>query len=212
MERRRFLATVASATGLTLAGCTGSRGGPADGDESPGGSTDTTVPGDTATESPTASPTGSRETDTLSGSPPGNGTESPDEPPMNDTETGTIDGIDYALDVTDASCRGSDDTDSASITFDAGAGKVVVEGAITTSDLGEVATVSDLAYDDGSGHLAVTIGRRTQDDDGVSGQCLAIASYEARFRYPEQLPDRVTVTHEGQAGTTEVVSATSDGD
>lgn len=216
MERRRFLATVASATGLTLAGCTGSPGGPGDDDDSTDSPTDdpsTDTPTNTdppGTDSPTDVHTRSRETDTLSGSPPGEGTESPDEPPMNDTETGTIDGIDYSLDAIDASCRGSDETDSASVTFDAGAGKVVVEGSITTSDLGKTATLADLSYDEGSGQLDVTIGTREQDDDSMGGQCLAIVDYETRFRYPETLPEQVTVTHDGQAGRTEVTTAEND--
>jgi len=209
MQRRELLGTLASATALGLAGCTDSGAG--DGDEETDGPLGT---GDENTGSPP--PTDSTDTATLaedtttirtdehtrSVSPDAEGTESPSEPPMSE-ETGTIDGVDYSLEITSSDCGTGGY--SAIVDFDSGAGKVTVTGTVDAPDPCHRATVTELDHDDSAGELAVTVGVEP-GDEGVCVDCIAEIDYEARFNFPEQLPDSVTVTHDGSSGRQEVTS------
>jgi hypothetical protein len=200
MDRRDLLGALAGAAAVGLAGCTGGGAGDDETDD-----TSTSPPTDSTTEPPADVHTTTGERDTLSGSPPGEGTESPSVPPSPDTETGTTDGIDWAIDVRSREC--GTQGNSATVAFDSGAGKVTVSGTIDASDPCRVATVGDVTDDESANTLAVTIETTTSDDDRACVQCIGEIEYEARFRFPETLPDSVTVTHDGSSGPQEVESA-----
>lgn len=208
MQRRDLLGALAGATAVGLAGCTGGGNG-SDGDATESESTSarpgsTTAPPDDSTDTPTDVHTTTGHQDTLSGSPPGDGTESPSVPPSPDTETGTTDGVQWAIDVLSREC--GTQRNSASVDFDSGAGKVTVSGIIDASNPCRTATVGGVSYDESANTLSVTIATEAGDQE-MCVQCIGEIEYEARFRFPETLPDSVTVTHDGSSGRGEVTSA-----
>jgi hypothetical protein len=201
-----LLGALAGATAVGLAGCTSDGNGNAGGTDEPDG-TDTdvdTTSAPTSTTGSTDTTTAPSEEDTLSGSPPGDGTESPSVPPSPDTETGTTDGVEWAIDVRSREC--GTQGNSASVDFDSGAGKVTVSGVIDASNPCRTATVAGVSYDESANTLSVTIGTEAGDQE-MCVQCIGEIEYEARFRFPETLPDSVTVTHDGSSGRREVTSA-----
>lgn len=206
MQRRDLLGALAGATAVGLAGCTDNGSGDDGTDQTDGTATDpgTTTGAPTSTTGQTDTTTAPSEQDTLSGSPPGEGTESPSVPPSPDTETGTTDGVEWAIDVLSRDC--GTQGNSASISFDAGAGKVTVSGTIDAANPCRTATVGGVTYDESANELAVTIATEPGDQD-MCVQCIGEIEYEARFRFPEALPDSVTVTHDGSSGRQEVESA-----
>lgn len=92
----------------------------------------------------------------------------------------------------------------ASVTFEDG--KVVVEGAIPVNDPCYKAEIASSTFDDSSGALEVTMAPVATESD-VCQQCLGKVVYEAEITFSNGNAKKVTVSHEGMDGTSEVATA-----
>jgi hypothetical protein len=96
------------------------------------------------------------------------------------------------------------------VTFDEDAGAVEVTGTIVGSDGCATAELADSSYDQDTGVLSVTVAttRQSSGNESVACiQCLVDIDYEATIGFSGRLPERVTVTHDGQGGRTQAASA-----
>lgn len=167
MRRRRFLVTVAAV---------GAAPGCLRAPDWPGGRPE---PGDEQTGE-SASPTDQPSADT---------TVTDGGPTSGDEFTATFDVVDKAC---------GDAEDAADVAFESTEARVTVTGVVGAPSLCYSAGLADARRDPGDGTLNVGVGTVDEcDGDQVGGQCLADVAYRAVFAFDGDLPETVTVSHDG---------------
>lgn len=145
----------------------------------PGGSTAT----ETSTSSQTLSPTVTEST-----------------PPSGDWQRTQIDGGTVGLRVTNRECGQGADT--ATVTF--GDDRVRISGTISGSDTCATAMVADADLADGTLTLTIESVQEATTGTPACGQCIVDIDYRAQFIPDADLPQSVTVVHDGADGTVTV--------
>jgi len=86
---------------------------------------------------------------------------------------------------------------STTVTFDDGAGEIVVEGSISAPTPCHSTSLSGASYDPSSDTLTLTIGIDAPDEDVVCVQCVGSVPYTARAGFDGGLPGSVKIVHDG---------------
>lgn len=100
------------------------------------------------------------------------------------------------------------ETSEATVTRDADAGEVRVEGTLTGSSPCYTASLADAAYGADLDALWVAVVTERRPDAGVCAQCLAEIRYRLTASFEGGLPARVAVTHDGALACERDPSAT----
>lgn len=216
--RRRFLALLGTAGGVSLAGCTTQER--RNQEQSTATATETETPTDTntstdtrtdtRTDSPTDNPTASRsETPTTSSTerPTESATESPtdsptDSPTASSTASPTSGSrrlTNHTFEIQNKECGSG--KNQATVTRDGN--QVVVDGIIDGRNTCYTAELKRAEYNSDTDDLTVAIRSYEDDGGGSCGQCIVDIDYRATFEFNSGTPDDVTVRHNGEHVTSE---------
>ena len=112
--------------------------------------------------------------------------------------------------VTGSQCGSGED--SATVTFDADAMTVTIEGVIGASDPCHVAEIGAAEYEVATETLTLTVVAVDNTEPGETcASCVGDVSYSVTARFRQRLPARVVVDHDGlNSGT--ITEATRDGE
>lgn len=143
------------------------------------------------------------------GTPTGGDTGSPTDDPT-DTPSGITGFGDTGIETTDTGCAEGEDAESASVTFDADAVSIAVDGVVEASNPCHVASLEGTKYDSEEMVLSVTIAAKPRDAEEACMECIGGIEYEATLDLEGGLPATVVVRHGTGSDATEVARVDQD--